>query len=97
MKEIKSLKWWLAAHYKKKDLGFCSQFLSIKIERDDNLRTISLSQKTFIDKELTTVDMDKCKGASSFMMAYPNLIQNTKAAEDKLLIQTYQSYLRSKM
>ncbi len=97
MKEIESVKWWLAAHYKMKDLGPCSQFLGIKIERDDKLRTISLSQKACIDRALATADMDNCKGASSPMMANPNLIKNTEAAEDKQLIRTYQSHVGTQM
>ncbi len=83
MKKMESAKWWLAAHYKMKDIGSCGQFLGVKIEQDDRLYTISLSQKPYIDKALTTSDMDNCKRASSLMMANPNFIKNTKAAEDK--------------
>ncbi len=93
MKEIESVKWWLAAHYKIKDLGLCSQFLGIKIEQDDKLRTISLSQNAYIDKELATADIDNCKGASSPMMANLNPIKNTEAAENEQLIRIYQSYV----
>ena len=58
---------------------------------------LSLSQKAYIDRVLATANMDNWKEASSPMMANPNLIKNTEAAEDEQLIRTYQSHVGIQM
>ena len=59
--EIDNVKWWLATNYKIKDLGPCSHFLGIEVERNKDLRTISISQEAFINKALTATDTQDCK------------------------------------
>ena len=97
MSEIKNLKRWLAANYKMKDLGPCSQFLGMKVERDEERRTISISQEAFINKALTAADMQNCKGVTSPMIVNSKLAQNPESAADAELIQLYQSHIGTQM
>ena len=41
--KIDNIKWWLNINYKMKDLKTCRQFLGIKVERDNDHLTISIS------------------------------------------------------
>ena len=97
MSEIDNIKWWLATHYKIKDLGPCSQFLGMKVERNEELRTISISQEAFINKALTAAEMENCKGVNSPMISTPNLSQNPKPVADQKLVQSYQSHIGTQM
>ena len=87
--EIDNVKWWLATNYKIKDLGPCSQFLGMKVERNEDLRTISISQEAFINKALTTADMQDCKGVNTPMIGSPNFLKNPKPATDEELVRLY--------
>ena len=93
MSEIENVKWWLAIHYKIKDLGPYSQFLGMKVERDEELHTISISQEAFINKALTAAEMENCKGVNLSMISTPNLSQNPKPVADQKLVQSYQSHI----
>ena len=46
--EINIIKSFLADQYKMKDLGSCGQFTGIKLERNLEAKTISLSQRVYI-------------------------------------------------
>lgn len=97
MSDIDIIKWWLATHYKIKDLGPCSQFLGMKVERNEELRTISISQEAFINKALIAAEMEDCKGVSSPMIGTPNLLKNPEPVSDQELVQLYQSHIGTQM
>lgn len=95
--EIDNVKWWLATNYKIKDLGTCSQFLGIKVERNEDLRTISISQEAFINKALTAADMQDCKGVNTPIIGSPNFLKNPEPATDVELVRLYQSHIGTQM
>lgn len=68
--EIDNIKWWLATHYKIKDLKLCSQFLCMKVEQNKKLWTISISHEIFINKALTAVEMKNCKKVNTPIITY---------------------------
>ena len=76
-----------------KDLGICHQFLGIKVERDENRRTISISQTAFINKALMTAEMQDCKRVNVPMIGSPNFPHDIKSPINKELVQLYQSYI----
>ena len=58
-----------------KDLGPCSWFLSMKVERDEERRTISILQEAFINKAPTASDMLDCKRVTSPMIVNSKFAQ----------------------
>ena len=95
--EIDNIKWWLNTNYKMKDLGTCRQFLGMKVERDEDRRTISISQTAFINKALMAAEMQDCKGVNAPMIGSPNFPQNTEPPTNQELVQLYQSHIGTQM
>ena len=54
----------LKTAFKTKDLGYATRFLNIKIERDRNERSISLSQSHYIREKLLEYQLENIKTAS---------------------------------
>jgi Reverse transcriptase (RNA-dependent DNA polymerase)/Pol polyprotein, beta-barrel domain/gag-polypeptide of LTR copia-type/Integrase core domain/GAG-pre-integrase domain len=74
MEEIKTK---LSASFKMRDLGPASYVLGIEIRRDRKLRTISLTQRQYVDSVLERCGMGECKPAWTPMKA------NTKISADE--------------
>ena len=66
---IKDLKKFLAEHYKMTDLGPCKNYLGTEIHRDLMKRTLTINQKTKIEKLLIEYGMEQCAHASTPMDA----------------------------
>ena len=93
--EINNIKWWLNNNYKMKDLEICRQFSGIKVERDENCHTISISQIVFINKILMVAEMQDCKRVSKSIIGSPNFSQNTEPPINEELVQLYQSHIQT--
>jgi len=61
---ICSFKAEIGLHYKITDLGPISWLLGMKVMRDQNARTISLSQQTYVKAILAKYNLTNCKSAS---------------------------------
>ena len=70
--EIDNIKWWLNTNNKIKDLGICHQFLGMKVEQDEDRRTISILQIAFINKILMATEMQDYKGVNAPMIGSSN-------------------------
>jgi Reverse transcriptase (RNA-dependent DNA polymerase) len=58
---MERIKGKLSAAFKMRDLGPASYVLGIEIKRDQRLRTISLTQRQYIDSVLERCGMSECK------------------------------------
>jgi hypothetical protein len=77
--EITKIKGDLSKQFRVKDLGEINYLLGMKFERNRKLRTITISQKTYILKMLKQFKMDNSKPVSTPMIVNAQL----KAAEEK--------------
>ena len=68
--EIENIKVMLSKEYEMKDLGATSKILGMEILRDQGARTISLSQKGYIDKILSRFDMKDSTPVSTPLIAH---------------------------
>ena len=89
---INTVKKYLADQYKMKDLRSFGQFTEIKLDRNTDKKTISLSPKLFC-KAFDLVAMSDCKTALSSIVANTYFTKNPTNASDEELIQNYQSHL----
>jgi hypothetical protein len=78
-RKIQNLKKALSERFEMEDLGACSWYLGIDIQRDRSQRIITLNQKTYIEKILRRFDLFNCTPADTPMVAGCKL---SKAPED---------------
>lgn len=87
--KINLVKSFLSNQYKMKDLGPCGQFTRIKLEQNLEKRTISLSQKIYLEKALDYANMIKSKPVYFLIVFAVNFWKNLKELVDKKLIHLY--------
>ena len=95
--EINIIKSFLADQYKMKDLGSCGQFTGIKLERNLEAKTISLSQRVYIQKALDQAGMLDSKPVHSPLVSGIDFIKNVNEPADEDFIRLYQSYVGTHM
>lgn len=78
-RKIQNLKKALSERFEMEDLGACSWYLGIDIQRDRPQRIITLNQKTYIEKILQRFDLFNCTPAETPMVVGCKL---SKAPED---------------
>ena len=66
----------------------------MKVERNEDLRTISILQEAFINKALMAADMQDCKEVNTSMIGSLNFLKNPEPATDEELVRVYQSHIR---
>ena len=66
---IEQLKKLLAEQYKMTDLDLCKDYLGMEVHRDLMKRTLTINQRTKIEKLLKEHGMEQCAYASTFMDA----------------------------
>lgn len=67
----------------------------IKIEQNEELYTLSISQEVFTNKALVAINMETCKGVNTSMIAAHNLTKIPKEVADEELVRSYQSHIRT--
>ena len=95
--EIHIVKSFLADQYKMKDLGSCGQFIGIKLERNLEAKTISLSQRVYIQKALEHANMLDSKPVHSSLVSGIDFSKNLNKLLDKDFIYLYQSHVGTHM
>ncbi len=91
--EIKIVKSFLANQYKMKDLGSCGQFTRIKLEQNLKTKTISLSQRVYIQKALDQAGMLNSKPVHFPLVSGIDFIKNVNEPANEDFICLYQSYI----
>jgi transposase InsO family protein len=98
--KVRDLKKALSNRFEMEDLGPCSWYLGIDIQRDRSKRTITLSQRTYIEKVLREFQMIDCTPTSTPMAADCKLHKTTEEEQSKApsgLREKYQRALGSLM
>ena len=87
--EVVEMKKQIRERFQIKDLGNFKFFLSLLVEHDREIRTMFLSQQTYLTKILQRCSMDHCKGCSTPLDRKTKLHLRTEV-EESTEIQTYQ-------
>ena len=92
--EINFVKSFSTNQYKMKDLNSCRKFTKIKLEQNLEAKTISKSQRIYIQKALEHANMLNLKLVLFFLVFRINFSKHIKKPFDKDFIRLYQSHIR---
>lgn len=95
--EINIIKSFLANQYKMKDLGSCRQFSGIKLEQNLEAKTISLSQRVYIQKDLEHANILDSKPVHSLLVLGINFSKNIIKPLNEDFIRFYESHISTHM
>ena len=64
-----------------KDLSSCHHYLGMKVDRDLEAKTLTISQPVYIQKTLESIGMQDCKSASTPIAENLNHVSNSETAD----------------
>ena len=96
-KHIPELKKELHIRFAMTELGPCTYYLGMEIQRDRNKRTVRITQTTYLKKVLARFGMSNCASAPTPMVAGTQLQEETVDQARPEVIHEYQSMVGSVM